>query len=201
MTYNEYLQTPEWQAKRSKRLQIDHFKCQKCGRPMDLQVHHLTYANIGHENVNTDLITLCKNCHQEIEDEKASYRERVISDYREAWRAARQLELQFRRDYEQRDYSKGGTLNLTNRDVIRDEWRKWLKEKHFDYCDVRVTTVIDYFRTLRVQMIIEMEDAGATPQDIMARGISTGMVYKYFGNRQKAKRIIQYGLEEMEEYS
>lgn len=70
--YIEYLKSPEWQRKRTERLKMDGFKCAKCGFPKALQVHHLNYDNIYHEDVANDLITLCKRCHKKIEDEKRS---------------------------------------------------------------------------------------------------------------------------------
>ena len=51
---------------------MDGFKCARCGYPKALQVHHLNYNNIYHEDVANDLITLCKKCHEKIEDEKRS---------------------------------------------------------------------------------------------------------------------------------
>lgn len=70
MEYVEYLKSAEWQAKRNERLRIDNYTCQRCGGKRDLQVHHLTYANIGHEDVHSDLITMCKDCHEDIEKAK-----------------------------------------------------------------------------------------------------------------------------------
>jgi hypothetical protein len=68
--YAEYLKSAEWQAKRNERLRVDNYTCQRCGGKRNLQVHHLTYANIGHEDVHNDLITMCKDCHEDIEKEK-----------------------------------------------------------------------------------------------------------------------------------
>ena len=73
--YAEYLKTPEWQAKRNERLRIDNYTCQRCGGKRNLQVHHLTYANIGCEDVYNDLITMCEACHDDIESEKRKRRE------------------------------------------------------------------------------------------------------------------------------
>ena len=67
-TYNKYLCSEEWQSIRSRRMQIDNCRCTKCGQPDDyvtLQVHHLTYKNVGDENIVDDLVTLCIDCHQE----------------------------------------------------------------------------------------------------------------------------------------
>lgn len=52
-------------------MQIDQYRCCMCGRPAEqtkngLQVHHVTYRNLGHENVWKDLATLCGSCHIKI---------------------------------------------------------------------------------------------------------------------------------------
>ena len=63
------MQTPDWQEKRLQRLRIDNFKCCRCGTPHNIQVHHLSYENLGNEDVHNDLITLCDGCHESIEKE------------------------------------------------------------------------------------------------------------------------------------
>lgn len=70
--YVKYLKTEEWQKKRIERLKIDNFKCCRCGSPHNIQVHHLSYRNIGNEDVYNDLITLCDSCHESIEKETIS---------------------------------------------------------------------------------------------------------------------------------
>lgn len=72
MEYNlsQYYQTPVWAAKRSERLRIDGYRCAKCGFTRALEVHHINYERLGHEDVSRDLITLCKKCHGEIEAQK-----------------------------------------------------------------------------------------------------------------------------------
>jgi len=70
--YIDYLKSPEWQRKRTERLRMDGYKCAMCGFPRALTVHHINYNNIYHEDVANDLITLCKKCHEKIEDEKRS---------------------------------------------------------------------------------------------------------------------------------
>ena len=70
--YRKYMQSEAWQAKKQQRLEIDGYKCVMCGKPlskcksMPLQCHHITYARLGHENVHTDLVTLCGSCHRKI---------------------------------------------------------------------------------------------------------------------------------------
>lgn len=62
-TYKEYLQSERWRQNREKRLQIDGRMCAVCGSGKDLNVHHLNYRNVGNEDIEKDLITLCHPCH------------------------------------------------------------------------------------------------------------------------------------------
>ena len=59
LRYDEYLQSKWWTAW-SKIYKGE--KCEQCGRKYELNVHHLTYENIGDEK-SSDVITLCKRCH------------------------------------------------------------------------------------------------------------------------------------------
>lgn len=65
--YRAYINSPEWHEKKRLRMQIDGFVCQMCGckgsKLNPLNVHHLSYHNIYHENVEKDLVTLCRSCH------------------------------------------------------------------------------------------------------------------------------------------
>lgn len=67
--YKAYMRSPEWEAKKQERIAIDKGCCM-CGRSLDkiksVQVHHITYARLGNENVLTNLCTLCGSCHQKI---------------------------------------------------------------------------------------------------------------------------------------
>lgn len=68
--YQEYMNSPAWTAKRQQRLDLDGYKCRTCGCTFDvrpLQVHHVTYERLGHEDLG-DLITLCSTCHEAITD-------------------------------------------------------------------------------------------------------------------------------------
>ena len=195
--YSLYLRSPEWQKKRTERLKIDNFKCAVCGRPMDLQVHHLNYDNIGRENVYTDLITLCKFCHTDIENEKRAYKAR--QGYAANWMTQRRLELMFCKSVQRKDLSSGGDLNLTNRDVIRKAWKGWITANGIPFRDVRVTTIIDYFRNKRIRLILAMSAAGASPDEILARGISYNMVHKYYNNPDLANTVMARFDKEMEE--
>lgn len=62
MPYPEYLQTPEWQARRQFALDRAEWRCQVCNREDRLHVHHNTYERRGVERA-ADLIVLCEDCH------------------------------------------------------------------------------------------------------------------------------------------
>lgn len=61
--YEKYLRSAAWSEKRTTRLRIDHGRCAICESDQDLNVHHLTYRNIMKEDVQQDLVTLCRPCH------------------------------------------------------------------------------------------------------------------------------------------
>ena len=62
-----YLRSNEWTWLRTEVLARDHFKCQVCGSIHNLAVHHITYINLGAEQLE-DLVTLCNFHHQSIHD-------------------------------------------------------------------------------------------------------------------------------------
>ena len=63
--YLDYLSTPRWQAIRRTMLCLAQHRCRTpgCWQRRGLQVHHLSYANLGNEFVG-DLTVLCRNCHE-----------------------------------------------------------------------------------------------------------------------------------------
>ena len=67
--YRAYMQSPEWAAKRREALELADYTCGYCFRKapsVPLEVHHLTYARFGHEDVKTDLRVLCIDCHEAV---------------------------------------------------------------------------------------------------------------------------------------
>jgi 5-methylcytosine-specific restriction endonuclease McrA len=64
--YNEYLASPEWASKRLRVRARDYGRCQLCNSDRFLDIHHLTYNRVGDEAL-FDLVTLCRNCHDEEE--------------------------------------------------------------------------------------------------------------------------------------
>ena len=68
--YRRYIRSPEWEKKKAERMRIDNYSCVMCGRNREhcrtLQVHHVTYARLGDENIYTDLCTVCGSCHKKL---------------------------------------------------------------------------------------------------------------------------------------
>lgn len=63
--YGVYLGSDAWMRKRDQRLKMDNHKCvtPMCFTTGPFDVHHKSYSNVGDEDVENDLVTLCRNCH------------------------------------------------------------------------------------------------------------------------------------------
>ena len=61
--YAEYLQSEEWQEKRIDVMNRDGFSCVLSKKTQNLQIHHLTYARVGNEDLS-DLVTLNRDVHR-----------------------------------------------------------------------------------------------------------------------------------------
>lgn len=67
MPYNHYLNSQHWSLIISAAMKRDHNRCADCGAEYDekpLEVHHVTYARRGREDLD-ELLTLCRECHEE----------------------------------------------------------------------------------------------------------------------------------------
>lgn len=65
MNYQEYLNSTLWQVIRRDALWGAGNKCSLCRFKEELEVHHLTYKNLGNER-REDLQVLCARCHNDI---------------------------------------------------------------------------------------------------------------------------------------
>lgn len=62
--YRKYLQSDWWKQRRNEIVE-QRKVCEICGSSKNLEVHHLTYENIGHEK-DEDLKLLCCKCHRKV---------------------------------------------------------------------------------------------------------------------------------------
>lgn len=64
--YERYIHSADWRAKAERRMEMDGYICQVCGKDAS-DVHHLTYDRFGHEEMG-DLVSLCRKCHEKAEE-------------------------------------------------------------------------------------------------------------------------------------
>lgn len=74
--YISYINSGKWRNK-SKRIRKKRGACEHCGSIYRLQVHHLTYERLGNE-LPSDLLVLCRDCHLVIHDDSLSLEFRKI---------------------------------------------------------------------------------------------------------------------------
>lgn len=63
--YQAYLKSPHWQAIRRKVFKEYGHRCDHCGSSKNLHIHHITYKNLGEEEIS-DLVPLCEDCHKRL---------------------------------------------------------------------------------------------------------------------------------------
>jgi 5-methylcytosine-specific restriction endonuclease McrA len=71
VVYSEYIVSDAWNRKRKKILGQRGNRCEFCRSSKNLQLHHLTYARLGHERAS-DLQVLCRDCHASTHENKGA---------------------------------------------------------------------------------------------------------------------------------
>jgi hypothetical protein len=67
MPYDQFLETPYWQAVRKLKFKQTGRKCVECESTKRIEVHHLTYKHHGREHKHLeDLEVRCRKCHGNI---------------------------------------------------------------------------------------------------------------------------------------
>lgn len=192
--YRRYLQSETWQKLRSKRLAIDEFRCQRCGTPYGLQVHHLAYPDeLGTEDPYVHLITLCGPCHEAIENQKQMYRK----DKLDAIQEQRNYELRaiYRIIKRMSCYDLSaigiGTRDYCHIDTIKEDFGPQIKEANIQMTGY-VERVTNFFRDRRYRIILKMMDDGLSPREICQRTkFSWHMVNKVCNHPDKAIAILK----------
>jgi 5-methylcytosine-specific restriction endonuclease McrA len=64
-TYLEHLAGEEWQVIKGDVMVRANYRCEQCGKPWGLEVHHKTYERLGKESLD-DLTCLCRDCHRKL---------------------------------------------------------------------------------------------------------------------------------------
>lgn len=82
MQYKQYLKTAHWLLVKKAALERAGGKCQICGSPQKLGVHHNNYGCLWSE-ATEDVIVLCEKCHAKHHDELPSAPQRMRKDRRD----------------------------------------------------------------------------------------------------------------------
>ena len=61
--YRAVMASGGWRRRRRRAIGRAGRRCQRCGAPEPLDVHHLTYARLGRERPG-DLLAVCESCHR-----------------------------------------------------------------------------------------------------------------------------------------
>ena len=205
--YNDYLTSEHWRSVRQKRIEHDKNMCVKCKSENELHVHHLRYTNIGQEPLS-DLVTLCKRCHREIEDSKCqSVHEQlywIFENCSDRFHCHEMLKdnfplgdmytnsiinkqrllatREFIKEYQDKDLSANGLLNLSNRKIIVEHLSKWLYDRDLGFvCSGGglIPDVINFFRNRKYEVINYLKSAGYNAYQIHTM---TGFKYEMVRN-------------------
>lgn len=209
--YFDYLQSDWWKKTRDEAIERAGNKCFCCDRPFDLQVHHLTYDHLGFER-DYELVVLCKTCHRWIEEHKRyqvfnetltrtpqeqmellkSHRVQLHNTPDCTVKTSDELMTEFGKTYYFRDYSQGGDLNLTKLDVLKEEFPKFCEQNHYIYVKPSWTTLIDFFRNRRYEVILRFKDKGATMADVMHQTkFNDAMIRKVWNKPEIYRRLLE----------
>ena len=207
--YNEYLKSDWWKQTREKTIKRYGGKCFCCNKESDLQVHHLSYDHLGFEKEN-ELICLCSGCHSWIEDQKE---QKVHLSLDEQMRLLEEHKLSFRKDNEpvtlskwtasdmfikamvkdKRDRSSHGSANLTDLEVIRQEFDIWCRNNRIK-CEggkPSFMTIQEYFRNRRYEIILKFVE-GNYPQSLCYNRtlFSRRMIANVYKNPDNARWLL-----------
>ncbi len=69
---------PEWKAIEKVVKARDKHTCQSCGLKIGLTVHHILPRDSGGQDYPPNLITLCRYCHDEVEEQCFTVKEQII---------------------------------------------------------------------------------------------------------------------------
>ena len=61
--YRKYINSATWDRRRKRAIEDANNRCQLCGTADRVQVHHLSYDNLGNER-QEDLLVVCRECHR-----------------------------------------------------------------------------------------------------------------------------------------
>ena len=116
--YDKYIKSAQWRNISDLLKKQAGYLCAHCRHSSTtLEVHHLTYERFGHERMS-DLVVLCKPCHEAADKKRVAQRE------------ARGEEARYESAYHTYMTKKNGDdYALSESPYDREEFDDWLREK------------------------------------------------------------------------
>ena len=183
MRYDEYLANEHWRKVREARLIIDGYQCCECGSAKNLEVHHITYDNLGDEDIERDLITLCRSCHERLHRyESAAKQYAAISSA-----FARSLSRDSQNDatavffwYAWPKFTaNGGSVNILNMSDFSALRKEWCERVGINESNVQLLKIHDFANKYLNYLIFELSCMGFTTKEITDQlGVSKSSVLK-----------------------
>lgn len=122
----QYYASEEWEIKRAIRLQMDDYKCTRCGAEENLQVHHK--HGLMFDDPEEDLITLCKSCHEWIHQKYDEQKQNAPSyeDRRKEYVERQEARAKaFLNEFIHLDLLYGGNENFCKHETIKQYWERF----------------------------------------------------------------------------
>ena len=211
-SYQAYLDSPEFDEIRQEVFARDGWKCVACGSMQNLQPHHLTYQNCGHEELR-DLITLCSKCHtafhvvddkrKEVEeyyniksreDYYAEANQRIHDQIAESERrekASKDIENEIKAEYLNKDYAKNGDFNMCDWSVLNKIIEKKCEEHDIKYWNGSKAELMKFFEYYRCLFFVRCMDKGISMDSLLNK---TRFDFQYLRknyNRQRCESKIK----------
>lgn len=182
MSYEDYIRrSDEWRKKKIERAYLDDSRCCICHKKTEYPAcHHVNYDRLGHENVLTDIITLCNPCHRRFHDTWGKITGITSQQTPAHWTYySFTATLQFFIEHEKDDILLGGDYKLTSALVVTDLLNDFYKTR--DPLKIGLISIDDvkiFFRNRRLELLIhELIDNGMEYEAFLD---------KYYGERGKA---------------
>ena len=203
-SYDEYLESPHWKTVRTKRIERDGFRCVRCGTAKNLQVHHLSYDNFGQEDIEHDLVTLCRKCHEDVHRFDIRGRPQTIdaetkrlADYARRRDRSKVHANEFMDWALSKDVMFGGTENLLSMQTLGTLKHEYLEDHELPHNEfIYLQDVWSAISAMKNQRILQLYKAGM-PTEQISKEVGLGM--KNTKERIKHMRVANW--EEVEEKS
>lgn len=192
--YDWYIKSKQWEEKRAVRLRIDNYRCAMCGKPFDLHVHHILYSNLGFENVETELVTLCKECHKRVHDFQGTPIEAPINQKIKTAASIslskyiNRITLEFCKDYAHTDTEDS---NLCSLDTLREMLPKYYL-KYGVRAGPELAIARDFLTMFRYEKILSLMKEGAQMDELLsATRYRKATIKKVLNDPERAKRFTK----------